>query len=37
MARENNNFNLNFGDTIYSDSEVGATFVNGVYRGSPPR
>ena len=36
MARENNNFNLNFGDTIYSDSEVGASFVNGVYQGSTP-
>ena len=36
MARENNNFNLNFGDTIYSDSEVGATFVNGVYQGFAP-
>ncbi len=36
MSRENNNFNLNFGDTIYSDSEVGATFVNGVYTGFAP-
>jgi alkaline phosphatase D len=36
MSRENNNFNLNFGDTIYSDSEVGASFVNGVYQGSAP-
>jgi alkaline phosphatase D len=36
MARENNNFNLNFGDTIYSDSEVGASFVNGVYQGFVP-
>lgn len=36
MARENNNFNVNLGDTIYSDSEVGATFVNGVYQGFAP-
>src|SRR3979411_3008771 len=36
MARENHNFNLNFGDTIYSDSEVGASFVNGVYQGFAP-
>ena len=36
MKRENNNFNINFGDTIYSDSEVGASFVNGVYQGFVP-
>jgi alkaline phosphatase D len=29
VQRENNDFNFNFGDTIYSDSEVGARFVNG--------
>ena len=27
MAREGNDFNLNFGDTIYSDSEVGGAAV----------
>lgn len=27
MARERNDFNLNFGDTIYSDSEVGGAAV----------
>jgi phosphodiesterase/alkaline phosphatase D-like protein len=36
LARENNSFNVNLGDTIYSDSEVGATFVNGVYQGFAP-
>src|SRR5437763_5793287 len=36
LSRENDNFNLNFGDTIYSDSEVGASFVNGVYQGFAP-
>jgi phosphodiesterase/alkaline phosphatase D-like protein len=36
MRRENNNFNINLGDTIYSDSEVGAKFVNGVYTGFDP-
>jgi phosphodiesterase/alkaline phosphatase D-like protein len=36
MAAERNSFNINLGDTIYSDSEVGAQFVNGVYRGSNP-
>jgi alkaline phosphatase D len=36
MSRENNNFNVNLGDTIYSDSEVGAQFVNGVYQGFAP-
>jgi len=36
MARENNNFNLNFGDTIYSDTEVGATIANGVFRPAAP-
>jgi phosphodiesterase/alkaline phosphatase D-like protein len=29
MAREGNAFNINLGDTIYSDSEVGATVENG--------
>src|SRR5436190_19273526 len=36
MARENNNFNLNFGDTIYSDSEVGSTVVNGSFVATSP-
>ena len=36
MVRENNHFNLNFGDTIYSDSEVGEDqFSGGVYLGFP--
>ncbi len=34
MAREGNAFNINLGDTIYSDSEVGATIENGVFK--PP-
>jgi alkaline phosphatase D len=34
MRLEKNDFNINLGDTIYSDSEVGATFVNGTYQGS---
>jgi alkaline phosphatase D len=29
MAIEANDFNVNFGDTIYSDTEVGATMENG--------
>jgi alkaline phosphatase D len=36
MAREGNNFNLNFGDTIYSDTEVGASLVNGVFVPAAP-
>jgi alkaline phosphatase D len=31
MAKENNAFNINFGDTIYSDTEVGGSVVNGVF------
>ncbi|MEA2397684.1 MAG: hypothetical protein QOK25_1240 [Thermoleophilaceae bacterium] len=31
MAKENNDFNVNLGDTIYSDSPVGATFEGGAY------
>lgn len=31
MAREGNHFNVNLGDTIYSDSEVGARIENGVF------
>jgi phosphodiesterase/alkaline phosphatase D-like protein len=34
MRLERNDFNVNMGDTIYSDSEVGAVFVNGTYQGS---
>lgn len=36
MRREGNDFNILLGDTIYSDSEVGSSVVNGVYRGSAP-
>jgi phosphodiesterase/alkaline phosphatase D-like protein len=36
MAREGNSFNLNFGDTIYSDSEVGSTVVNGSFVATSP-
>jgi alkaline phosphatase D len=31
MARERNAFNINLGDTIYSDTEVGANNTNGVF------
>src|SRR4051812_25479666 len=31
MAKENNAFNINLGDTIYSDSEVGGSIVNGEF------
>jgi alkaline phosphatase D len=31
MAAEKNAFNINLGDTIYSDTEVGATNANGVF------
>ncbi|MEA2449693.1 MAG: alkaline phosphatase [Thermoleophilaceae bacterium] len=31
MAKENNAFNINLGDTIYSDTEVGGSTVNGVF------
>jgi alkaline phosphatase D len=31
MAREGNDFNINLGDTIYSDSEVGSTVENGSF------
>ena len=36
MAKEGNLFNINFGDTIYSDSEVGAKNVNGVFEPLAP-
>jgi phosphodiesterase/alkaline phosphatase D-like protein len=32
MQRENNAFNVNLGDTIYSDTEVGAQQAGGVFR-----
>jgi phosphodiesterase/alkaline phosphatase D-like protein len=36
MARENNHFNINLGDTIYSDSEVNeGVFSGGIYLGFP--
>jgi alkaline phosphatase D len=31
MAKEGNAFNINLGDTIYSDTEVGGSTVNGVF------
>jgi phosphodiesterase/alkaline phosphatase D-like protein len=31
MAKEGNDFNVNFGDTIYSDTEVGATLQDGSF------
>jgi phosphodiesterase/alkaline phosphatase D-like protein len=31
MAKEGNNFNVNLGDTIYSDTEVGSTVENGSF------
>jgi phosphodiesterase/alkaline phosphatase D-like protein len=36
MAREGNNFNVNFGDTIYSDTEVGATIQDGTFKPAAP-
>jgi alkaline phosphatase D len=37
MVKERNAFNINMGDTIYSDSEVGATNTNGEFvPASPP-
>jgi alkaline phosphatase D len=36
MAKEGNVFNVNFGDTIYSDSEVGATNSNGQFIPASP-
>src|SRR5215212_1054182 len=37
MAREKNSFNVNFGDTIYSDTEVGSEQEGGTFQpGSPP-
>ena len=31
MASENNDFNVNLGDTIYSDTEVGSTVEDGTF------
>jgi alkaline phosphatase D len=36
MAAENNDFNVNFGDTIYSDSEVGSTVEGGTFVPATP-
>jgi phosphodiesterase/alkaline phosphatase D-like protein len=36
MAKERNAFNINMGDTIYSDSEVGATNANGQFVSPAP-
>jgi phosphodiesterase/alkaline phosphatase D-like protein len=36
MAKENNAFNINLGDTIYSDTEVGSTVANGAFQPSAP-
>ncbi len=36
MAKEGNNFNVNFGDTIYSDTEVGSTVANGQFMPAAP-
>src|SRR5438067_839167 len=36
MVKENNAFNVNFGDTIYSDTEVGAKLSNGQFQPAAP-
>ena len=36
MAKESNAFNINLGDTIYSDTEVGSTVENGNFQPSAP-
>jgi phosphodiesterase/alkaline phosphatase D-like protein len=36
MVKENNVFNVNFGDTIYSDTEVGAKLSNGQFQPAAP-
>ncbi len=36
LAGEHNNFNINLGDTIYSDTEVGAKQTNGVFQPVTP-
>jgi phosphodiesterase/alkaline phosphatase D-like protein len=36
MAKEGNNFNVNFGDTIYSDTEVGSRLQDGSFQPAQP-
>jgi phosphodiesterase/alkaline phosphatase D-like protein len=36
MAKQGNDFNINFGDTIYSDTEVGSRDTNGVFTPAQP-
>ncbi|MEA2426781.1 MAG: alkaline phosphatase, partial [Thermoleophilaceae bacterium] len=36
MAKEGNNFNVNFGDTIYSDTEVGSKLQDGTFQPAQP-
>jgi phosphodiesterase/alkaline phosphatase D-like protein len=36
MAKEANDFNVNFGDTIYSDTEVGSTVQGGTFMPAQP-
>jgi phosphodiesterase/alkaline phosphatase D-like protein len=36
MAKEGNDFNVNFGDTIYSDTEVGSSVANGQFTPAAP-
>jgi phosphodiesterase/alkaline phosphatase D-like protein len=36
MAKEGNDFNVNFGDTIYSDTEVGSTLSDGTFMPAQP-
>jgi phosphodiesterase/alkaline phosphatase D-like protein len=36
MVKEGNNFNINFGDTIYSDTEVGSTVSGGAFMPAQP-
>jgi alkaline phosphatase D len=36
MANEGNDFNVNFGDTIYSDTEVGSTVADGTFMPAQP-
>ncbi|MEA2421773.1 MAG: hypothetical protein QOF55_872, partial [Thermoleophilaceae bacterium] len=36
MAKEGNAFNVNLGDTIYSDTEVGGVLTNGNFRPAAP-
>jgi phosphodiesterase/alkaline phosphatase D-like protein len=36
MTKEGNNFNVNFGDTIYSDTEVGSKLQDGTFQPAQP-